>query len=221
MSFFPQFPIHLNVISLFGLTLLFGLLGGELARRIRFLPRISGYIALGFLLGPGGFKLISVPALMSDRIFIDIPLGLILFDLGRQLDFTWLRHDRGLLLSSLAESSLTFIAIFLLLYFFANLPILPSALAASFAIATSPAVVMMVAHDLSSEGPVTRRSLMLTSLNNFFALTTFTFLAAQSSHLKATRLWLHAGYLLLGSLILGLAMFVIILFIANFIGKKK
>src|SRR5688572_16947051 len=98
MNYLPNFPLHFNVLTIFGITLLLGLIGGELARRIPFFPRISGYIVIGFLLGPDGFNIINQSMLVTTRLFVDISLGIILFDLGRHLDFIWLRNDKGLLL---------------------------------------------------------------------------------------------------------------------------
>ena len=118
MQFLPKFPLHLNSIALLGLTLLLGLMGGEVAKRIRFLPQISGYIVVGFLIGAGGFNIVNQAALVNANIFVDISLSLILFELGRHLDFLWLRHDRGILYMSLAESGITFIIILGALYFF-------------------------------------------------------------------------------------------------------
>lgn len=223
MTYLPLFPLKLNTFTLFGLALLLGLVGGEIARRIRFLPKISGYIIIGFLLGPDALNIMSPQVLASARLFVDISLGLILFDLGRHLDFSWLRHDRGLLLTSLAESGLTFIFIFMLAYYFIGLAWLPSALAASFAMATSPAVVMMVANDLHAEGPVTRRTLALTSLNNLFALTLFTTLLpmTQTTSLKSASIWIHSSYLLFGSILLALLMFLFTRIFAALIGKQK
>lgn len=223
MNFLPSFPLQFNVITIFGITLLFGLIGGELARRIPLLPRISGYLAIGFLLGPGGFNIISHSVLLNTRLFIDISLGIILFDLGRQLDLTWLRHDRGLLFMAIAESALTFVAISLVTHLLVKLSWLSSALAACFAMATSPAVIMMVVNDLSAKGPVTRRTFILTSLNNFFALITFTLLLplTQSHSLKASSFWLYTSYLLFGSMVLGAAMYLLIENIAHFLGKQK
>src|SRR3989338_2794289 len=130
MHFLPHFPIHFNPIVLFGLTLLLGLLGGEIAKATRLLPRISGYIAVGFLVGPNGFNM-ATPSLLADAsFFVDIALGLILFDLGRQLDFNWLRHDRGLLPMAITESCLTFGLVLTILFLF-DFPWLPSALAAT------------------------------------------------------------------------------------------
>src|SRR3990167_6167067 len=114
MALFPQFPVQLSTITLFGTTLLLGLIGGELAGRTRFLPRITGYIAAGFLIGPEALNIAKASVLIDIRIFVEISLSLILFDLGRHLDFIWLRHDRSLLSMAVAESSFTFIIIFCL-----------------------------------------------------------------------------------------------------------
>lgn len=211
MYFLPDFPLQLNALSLFGVLLLAGLIGGELARRTRFLPQIFGYTVMGFLLSPNFFNIINQTALQDAKIFIQISLGLILFDLGRHLDFKWLKHDRGLLFSSLAESILTFIFVLIVLLFF-HLPLLPALLAATFAIATSPAVVMLVSHDLQAQGPVTRRTLMLTSLNNFYSLVIFSILlpitlfSDQSNIMEALN---HSIYRLFGSLALGFFAFFI------------
>lgn len=222
MDFSPHFPIHLNPIALFGITLLLGLIGGRLARLTRILPAISGYIAVGFLVGPNGFNIVT-PSLLSDAgFFVDIALGLILFDLGRHLDFSWLRRDQPLLWMGIAESSLTFIAIFSLLMFF-KFHWLSSALAATIASATSPAVVMMIANDMSSEGPITRRTLMLTSLNNLFALIVFTILLP-ITHYQTSSLELMAqniAYRLCMSIILGIIIFFITANLGRLLGKNK
>lgn len=221
-SFFPNFPLHWNPIGLFGLILLLGLLGGEVARYTRILPRISGYIAVGFLVGPNGFN-ITNPTLLADAgFFVDIALGLILFELGRQMDFDWLRNDKGLLPMAVTESAFTFIAIFTLLSLF-HYPWLYVALIATIATATSPAVVMMIAHDISAEGPITRRTLVLASLNNFFALILFTiFVPIINLNSSTPELVLeHIGYRLFGSIILGVSMFFLTLFLSRLTGKTK
>src|SRR3989338_5711400 len=130
MHDFLHFPLHINPVFLFGLTLLLGLLGGEIAKLTRILPRISGYIAVGFLVGPNGFNIVTKTLLIDASFFVDIALGLILFDLGRHLDFNWLRHDRGLLPMAITESCLTFGLVLTILFLF-DFPWLPSALAAT------------------------------------------------------------------------------------------
>jgi Kef-type K+ transport system membrane component KefB len=204
----------------FGLILLLGLLGGEVAKKFRFLPRIFGYIAVGFLIGPAAFNLVEPSVLQQSRLFIDLSLGLVLFAIGRNLDFTWLRRDRSLLWMSLTESGLTFILLFTVLTIL-GLPWLTAALASTIAIVTSPAVLIMVTYDLNAHGPITRRALMLTSLNNFYALTIFTILLpfAQIHSISILKIMMHICYALFGSAILAAIMFVITQLLANLIGK--
>lgn len=222
MSFYSYFSSHISPLTLFGLILLLGLIGGEVARIFRFIPRISGYIAVGFLVGPSAFDIIN-PSLITDiRVFVDIALGLILFDLGRQLDFTWLRHDRSLLFMSLTEASFTFILVFGTLFLFGISP-LASAMAATIAIISSPAVIILVTKDLSSEGPVTRRTLMLTSLNNLIGLTLFTLLLPLVDINTATQAspLVFYGHKLGGALVLGLSIFLICTILGAVVGKHK
>ncbi|MBX3709713.1 MAG: cation:proton antiporter [Gammaproteobacteria bacterium] len=221
MYLLPKFPLHLNPIALFGLTLLLGLIGGEAAKRVRFLPIISGYIAVGFLVGPGGFNIVTPSLLANTHIFVEISLGLILFDLGRHLDFAWLRQDHGIIPMAIFESLFTFILVFTILYAF-QFPWIYAALAASISIATSAAVVMMIAHDLDSKGPVTRRALILTSLNNLIGILIFTFLLPLTqSNTSFSIMAEHTTYKLLGSVIFGALIFIITLGIAYFIGKRN
>src|SRR4249919_2767625 len=103
-DFFPAWPPALNTLALFGLILLAGLIGGRIAATTRVLPAITGYILTGFIFGPGVLGWLTEDALAQARIFADISLGLIVFELGRRLDLEWARHDRWLLPAGVAES---------------------------------------------------------------------------------------------------------------------
>lgn len=221
MHYFSNFSLHFNSITLLGIILLLGLIGGEIAKRIRYLPQITGYILVGFIFGSGGLNLIDQTILGKANLFVDISLSIILFELGRFLDFKWLKHDPGILYMSLAESMLTFLLILGVLYYFAGMYALPSLLAATVAIATSPAIILMVASDLSAEGPVTRRILILTSLNNLYALILFIILSPISQTDASYHLLFFIPYCLIGSVALGLMMFFIINYLARWVGKHK
>ncbi|MBS0350469.1 MAG: cation:proton antiporter [Proteobacteria bacterium] len=222
MGHFIQKLVHIGPTTWFGLVLLLGLCGGELAKKIRFLPGIFGYITVGFLIGPQVFNLVEPSILQQSRLFIDISLGLVLFSTGRNLDFSWLRHNRSLLGMSLAESGLTFVLLFTVLIFL-KLPLLSAALASTIAMVTSPAVLIMVTSDLNSHGPITRRALMLTSLNNFYALLIFTLLLpfAKSNSWSFFQITWNFIYHLCGAVILAAVMFSITQQLAKLIGKTQ
>ena len=137
-SFLPAWPPQVDGFVLFGLLMLAGLLGGELAHRSGVLPRITGFIVIGFLLGPSAGGLISYEMLDAAQVFVDVALGLILFQLGRLLDLPLAWRERSLLAAAVAEGGLTFAAIFVVLLQFDIAP-MQAAVAAAIGISSSPA----------------------------------------------------------------------------------
>ena len=57
-----------NAFVLFGLLLLIGLMAGGLARRTNFLPSITGFMIVGFLIGPGGIGKTRLAAEATRRV---------------------------------------------------------------------------------------------------------------------------------------------------------
>src|SRR5574338_744227 len=106
-DFLPPYPLPPNPVLLFGLLLLAGFAGGELAQRLR-LPRITGYVVIGLLLGRSGLGLLDARVTGEAAMFVNLGVGGILFELGRRLDFRWLWRDRWFAATALAESSLAF-----------------------------------------------------------------------------------------------------------------
>lgn len=174
-SFLPQWPPGVNDFLLFGMMLLIGLIGGELARRTSFLPRISGFVISGLLLGPSVLGLIDAQMLANARIFTDIALGIILFQLGMQFDLNVIRNDKSLIYAGIAESLLSFLMIDLVLTAF-GIGRLHAAMAAAIGVSSSPAVVLLVIREFNAEGPVSRRALVHVAINNMLAFSFFTIL---------------------------------------------
>ena len=222
-ALFPKWPFVFSEMALFGIILLFGLIGSQLVRRTGFVPRITGYLAIGFLLGPSNLNWLNNEVLGAVQIFVDIGIGLVLFELGRRLDLEWLRHNLGLLATSIGECLFSFGAILAVLLY-VDFPPLQAAFAAAIGIATAPGVVLLVARDLAADGQVTRRAINLVAINNVIALIAFTVLLSLG-HLNSQASWatilLHPVYLLLGSLTLGMASFFVMLVLARFLGKNE
>jgi len=223
-DFLPAWPPAANSFLIFGLLLLAGLAGGRLAATTRVLPAITGYIATGFLLGPGVLGWLSESALRDSRVLAEFSLGLIVFDLGRRLDLSWARHDRWLLPMGIAESALSFLAMFALLYLAADVRVLEAAVAAMVGTATAPAVVLLVTNELKAEGPVTRRMLWHVALNNIIATIGITlllpFVEARVSGATLNPLG-RALWLMAGSFLLGFAAFQVMLLFARWLGKSQ
>lgn len=221
-AFLPELPLPVNAVALFGALLLAGLLGGVLARRLH-LPSLTGHIVVGMVLGKTGLDLLTPELLAQARVFVDISLGLILFDLGRRLDFNWLRKDRFLLFAGVSESLLSFVLVYVTLYYF-GLPKLFAAVAAAIGISTSPAVLMLVAQEQRAEGQITERALNLVAMNSVLAFIVVTVLLSVlhfEYQASAVTVVLHPLYLLIGSTLLGAAAWYAALRLGRWLGKRE
>ncbi|WP_322058798.1 cation:proton antiporter [Paraburkholderia sp. J63] len=168
-SFFPAWPLQPDGIFWAGLALLAAGLVGELCYRAWRLPRISGYAIIGLIAGSAGFGVIGIDTADAARPLLDVALGLLLFELGSRLDLRWIRRNPWLILSSLAEATLTFVLVLVVLLFL-SVPAMVAIVVASIAMATSPAMVIQLKTELRAEGQVTQRLLTLTALNSMYAV---------------------------------------------------
>jgi len=221
-SFLPTLPFTLSYPLLFGVLLVAGMLGVEIARIVR-IPRIIGYVVVGFVLGPFT-KAMGMGSMLDEaRIFVDLALGLVLFDLGRRMDLQWMKRDWTIAACGFAESLLAFFAVLATLLAFRYDPV-EAGLAAAIAMTTSPAVLLLTVHDTHSEGQVTERAMNVVALNGLSASILVTILLG-SAHFEARSqvevAILHPLYLFLGSLALGAAMAWISRVIARHIEKTR
>lgn len=222
LSFIPDFPLAMHPLLLFGALLIFGVAGGELVQRIVRLPRITGYVVTGMLFGPGALNVLDEKLLGQSWIFVDIALGLVLFELGRRLHLRWLLHERYLLATGMLESALSFGLVYgALLYF--DVQALHAAVIAAIGVSSSPAVVMLVAREMRAEGQLTERALHLVAVNSVVAFTLTTmFLSWMHREYRADWITvvLHPLYMLFGSLILGWIACLVAIALARWLGKS-
>lgn len=198
-------PWQGNAFILFAVLLLAGVLVGAVVSKTRHVPRISGFIFAGVLLGPSVSGVLDHELLRNAQLFVDIALGLILYRLGLLLDFRQTWHVWQVRYGAVGEAVLTLLAVSGLLYWF-GLGWLESLLAGAIAISSSPAVLLMVAGELGAKGPVTERALSLVALNNALSFILFaTFLPLLHANQDAS--WAviigQPLYSLCGSLLLG------------------
>ncbi|HSN21308.1 MAG TPA: cation:proton antiporter [Usitatibacter sp.] len=221
-SFLPTLPFTLSYPLLFGVLLVAGMLGGEIARIVR-IPRIIGYVVVGFFLAPFTEAMGMGSLLDEGRIFVDLALGLVLFDLGRRMDLKWMKRDWTIAATGFAESLLAFFAVLATLLAFRYDPV-KAGLAASIAMTTSPAVLMLIVHDSRSDGQVTERAMNLTALNGLLSSILVTILLGSAHYEAQSQLevaFLQPLYLFLGSLALGATMSWISRAIARHIEKTR
>ena len=222
-AFLPSLPPAFSHAMLFGALVVMGLLVGEAMRRYAALPRITGYAVAGAALGPQGFGLLTDNMLFDLRLLIDLSIGLIVFELGFRLDYKWLRANRWLFVTSIAENLFSFWAIFATLVYFDFRPVL-AAMVAAIGAATSPAVVMLVIHELRAQGQITERLLLFTAVNTVFAYVLLTLLLP-FLHFEHAAHWeqalFHPVYVLGGSILAGYVTCVLMLRLAAWLGKSE
>jgi Kef-type K+ transport system membrane component KefB len=221
--FLPSWPLEFSQLALFGALIALGLLAGEAVRRYFALPRITGYVLAGVLLGPEATGLLDSNALYDLRLIVDLSIGLVVFELGFRLNFDWLRRNRWLFATAIAESVLCFWAIYGALIYFDFRPLL-AATAAAIGAATSPPVVMLVAQELRAEGQITERMLLFTTVNTVFAFVMLTLLLPFRQIERAAE-WqpalLYPIYVLAGSALAGYVACGVLLALAGWIGKRE
>ncbi len=173
------------------------LIGGRLASLCH-VPRVTGYLVTGLLIGPsfahlvGIHSLLPVTILQELRLVSDIALALILMNIGGLFEIEYLRRwKQRIALFSLSEIALTFTLVALstlmvnLLLLQKTLPGLSlwqtSVYFALFlgiiGVATAPAATLMVIREYEAEGPVTGVVLTLVGFNNLVSVLGFALLA--------------------------------------------
>jgi Kef-type K+ transport system membrane component KefB len=215
-------PIQWNALLLFGSLLLMGLIGGHLVSKNAWIPRITGYLVVGFLLGGGGLQWLSGDVLKLATIFADIALALMVYQLGRYVDVGWLRIEKWLVTTVVVSALLCFTFVWLGLEW-SGIARPQAMLAAVFSIGIAPAVVMVVIRDLRAEGHVTRRLAAMTALNNLVALlAAYVMLpiVATEASTPLQQMLASTLYSLFGSLLLAYVTYRIMLALARLLGRE-
>ncbi len=224
LAFLPDWPPALPPALAVAALALFAAGAGEGAARLR-LPRLIGYMAAGALFGAGSYvlRLLQLEELPTAtlHLFLEFSAAVILFDVGQRVSFGWIRRNPALLFTSIAESALTFAAVFYAMRWFDIVP-WAAAVIASIAMATSPAVLLSVTRELHTQGQVTERTLLLSALNSIYAVLVSTLLLGFARDPGgAADFLLQPAYLIVGSVAiaaLGARLFLLVL---SFIGRDR
>lgn len=208
-SFLPEWPLAPPPLLWFALTLVAAAVIGEFVfHRLR-LPRITGYVLAGLVVGAAGAGDVVRAALASGSgwagIIVELALGVLLFELGNRVNLRWLRANPWLLATSVFEAALTFAAVFLVLRV-AGIALDEALLVAAISMATAPAIVMRVVAEARAQGQVSDRLLMLTALNSIYSVLAVQLIIGwlhQSYRGDPVSAVLHPVYLIAGAVLAG------------------
>lgn len=157
----------------FALILVVGLTFGLGAKKLK-LPKVTGQILAGVVLGEAGLNLFPHEALDALAPLTQFALALMAVTVGTHLSFQRLRNARRrLTILALAEASLTPLLVFGLLYGFTELPIGLCALFAVCTVDTAPATTVALVQESRAKGVFVKTLVAAVALNNMAAIFLF------------------------------------------------
>lgn len=168
-AYLPDLPSTVDVYSRVAILLIAGIVLAEFGQRHLRLPRLSGYVLAGILLGPEVLNWAPSATSGELRPLMLLGLGLLLFEIGSRVDLRWLRVNPMLIQRSLAEAGLTFGGVYAYLHLAGFVPATCVSVAA-IAVSTSPTVVMRVIAETGAKGQMTQQLLLFTALNSLYAI---------------------------------------------------
>ena len=145
-------------------------MAGYLVQRYSGLPKMLGYSLVGTVAGLAGFNGALWPLQGLGLFLLELGVAMVLFECGGRIPLRWFRHNPMVLVQSLAESALTYAAVYAVMVWFDQPAPVAGALALV-AMAASPAVLTRVVSDTRAAGPVTERAVVLATLSTLYALT--------------------------------------------------
>jgi len=101
--FLPSWPPVFGELVRFGALLVAGLLAANWRIALQ-VCRASPATSCRRRLRPHGLALMQAPLFAGARVFVDLALGLIVFELGHRFDLDWLGRNRWLALAALAKA---------------------------------------------------------------------------------------------------------------------
>ncbi len=166
--------ILLDILLMLGIILFLGVAGGQMARKFNF-PSVTGYILMGFLIGPSIIGLVDTQTLQQVTPVTDFALGLIGFSVGSELKWDFLRKNwENFSLIFIGESLLTFSLIFGPVFILTrNLAL--AIILGILAMASAPASIMTTINEKKAKGPFTRMLMSLVAMDSLICIIIFSF----------------------------------------------
>lgn len=175
----PFLDFTLHYLAPIGAVMLIGLLGGKVTRKLK-LPKVTGYLLAGLLIGPSVFHLITKDIVANLSIINDIALGLIMFGIGGVFELHHIKTvGKKVLWLTIGQSlgAVMFTTGGLML---AGVDWYPALLLATIGIATAPAATILVIREYEAKGEFTDTLITVVATSNIVCILGFQFVYALS-----------------------------------------
>ncbi len=175
-----------TLVLALGFVLLTAFVAGRISHSLR-LPRATGYLLLGVLIGPGIFNLVTED-MSEGLLFINgVTVSLIALSAGGELKLEWLGDRiKEILTISILGAVIVFSLVFCTAYLVIDLlpfstdgmlirEIMIAVFIGVFAIANSPMVVIAIITETESKGPMAQTVLGVTIIRDVMVIVLFSF----------------------------------------------
>lgn len=164
--------MELNTLTNLSICIIAALIGGKIVKQLK-LPNVTGYLVIGLLIGPYGFKLLSLDVINQFSIISDMALGFIAFSIGAEFQLKYLKKiGKGPAVIGILEAVMATIVVdFVLIVSGHDLTL--SLCIGAIASATAAASTLMVVKQYNAKGPVTSTLLPVVAIDDAVALMAF------------------------------------------------
>lgn len=168
----PIFDITLHYLAPVGAVMLLGLLGGKFARLIK-LPKVTGYLLTGLIIGPSVLHLISKEVVESLSLLNDIALGLIMFSIGGVFEIHHIKQVGKKVLWLTVGQSVGAIFLTTVALIVVGMDFYPAILLGTIGIATAPAATILVCREFEAKGEFTDILITVVATSNIICILGF------------------------------------------------
>ncbi len=173
-----------NVLMVFALVLILGLISTRLMKLVRF-PNVTGYLLIGLLVGPYVLNLIGEKDIQSLKIITNAALGFIAFSIGGEFKISTLKRlGKNIVVITLFQAIITS-ALTLIVLWLVGTPMPIALCLCAIAAATAPAATLMVVKQYKAKGPVTETLLPVVALDDAIGLMIFSLCFALAKVIQA------------------------------------
>ncbi|MCK4632019.1 MAG: cation:proton antiporter, partial [candidate division Zixibacteria bacterium] len=168
----PIFSFTQHYLAPVGAVMLLGLLGGKAAKLIH-LPKVTGYLLTGILIGPSVLHLVSAEVVAGLSLINDIALGLIMFAIGGVFEIHHIQAVGKKILWLTIGQSIGVIVLTtggLMLF---GMDASPAILLGTIAIATAPAAPLLVMREYDAKGDFTDTLITIVATSNIVCILAF------------------------------------------------